>query len=141
MSAPPTFYDRLIRALLLRRRHTGALGSVDSRRAFLRTVILGGVTLPFVPGTLERIVLSSRPSNVELLRLMARQDQAAFAAFVGPLILKVIEQAPIMSNLFTTETYSSDWTVTSIGATIPLDLTWGAPEPSDLPHSEIIAIR
>lgn len=44
-----TFYDRLIRALLLRRRHTGALGSEDSRRAFLRTIILGGATLPFVP--------------------------------------------------------------------------------------------
>lgn len=141
-----TLYDRLIRGLFLRRRHAGALGSKDSRRAFLRTAILGGATLPFVPGALERIVLFSGPrSNHELIRLMCSGDyitaqaaRDAFAAFVSAPILQVIEGAPIMSDLFTAETYFSDWTITPIGAPIiPLDLTWGAPKPSDLPRSEI----
>ena len=144
-----TLYDRLIRGLLLRRRHTGALGSVDSRRAFLRAVILGGAALPFVPGALERIVLSSGPrSNHELIRLLGSGDyitaqaaREAFAAFVSAPILQVIEQAPIMSDLFTTKTYSGDWTITPIGApVIPLNIMWGtAPEGSNQrPHSEIV---
>ena len=137
-----TFYDRLIRALLLRRRHSSGLRTEESRRAFLRTMVLGGATLPFVPGALERIALSSRrPSNRELLRLIGQKDQAAFAQFVSPVILQVIDQAPIMSDLFTTETYHHDWTVTRIGdaPTIPLNFSWGMPSPGNLPHSEIVA--
>lgn len=136
-----TFYDRLIRALLLRRRHSSGLRTEESRRAFLRTIVLGGATLPFVPGALERIVLSSgRPSNVELLRLMGRGDQAVryvYGAFVSTPILEIIENAPAIKELFSKETFDG-WTITTIGApVIPLDLTWGTPEPSDLPHSEI----
>lgn len=145
-----TLYDRLIRAILLRRRHSSGLRTEESRRAFLRTVVLGGVTLPLIPGALERIVLSGGPrSNHELIRLMGSGDyitaqaaRDAFTAFVSGPILQVIEQAPIMSDLFTAETYCHDWTVTTIGApTIPLGLAWGsAPEGLNrLPRSEIVA--
>jgi len=135
-----TFYDRLIRALLLRRRHSSGLRTEESRRAFLRAIVLGGVALPFAPGALERIALSSRPSNVELLRLMGRGDQAVryvYGAFVSTPVLEIIENAPAMKELFSKEAFDG-WTITTIGApVIPLDLTWGAPKPSDLPHSEI----
>lgn len=145
-----TFYDRLIRALLLRRRHSSGLRTEESRRAFLRTIVLGGVALPFAPGALERIILSGGPrSNHELIRLMGSGDyitsqaaQRAFAAFVSQPILQVIEEAPVLSDLFRSPSFFSDWTITSVGVpTLPLDIVWGsAPEDSSqLPHSEIIS--
>lgn len=145
-----TFCDRLIRALLLRRRHAGGLGSVDSRRAFLRTVILGGATLPFVPGALERIVLSdSIRYTPGLIRLMGSGDyitsqaaQRAFEAFVSQPILQVIDQAPVLSDLFRSPSFFSDWTITSVGVpTIPLDdIVWGGTSdgPNQLSRSEVV---
>lgn len=143
-----TLYDRLIRGLLLRRRHTGALGSEDSRRAFLRAVILGGATLPLIPGALERITLSSGIRYTPgLIRLMGSGDyitsqaaREAFAAFVSQPILRVIDQAPVLSDLFRGTSFEN-WTVTAVSAPdTPLDIVWGGtPEGSNQrPHSEIV---
>ncbi len=56
-----TYLDRLVRALLLRRKHAAGLATHDARRAFLRTMVVGGITLPFAEGVLERITLGSTP--------------------------------------------------------------------------------
>ena len=106
-----TLIDRFIRSLLLRHKNRGTLGSADSRRDFLRTMVMGGVLAPVVPGFVERIVVSSsrRSDMADLLRAMGRGAQAAmdaFAAFISAPILQVIEQAPVMSSLFGSDTYS-----------------------------------
>lgn len=141
-----TFYDRLIRALLLRRRHSSGLRTEESRRAFLRTIVLGGATLPFAPGALERIVLSSGPSHGKLIPIISREDYArvmaahkAFADFIAPTILQVVDQAPIITNLW--DEYPSYQEASGTVPIIPLDFTWGIPDPGNLPRSEIIASR
>ncbi len=122
-----TLIDRFIRSLLLRHKNRGTLGSADSRRDFLRTMVMGGILAPVVPGFVERIVvLTGRyRSNADLLRAMGRGDQAAmdaFAAFMTAPILQVIEQAPVFSNLLATEPHSLDSTPQ---ITIPLTYAWG----------------
>jgi hypothetical protein len=122
-----TFCDRLIRALLLRRCHTGALGSVDSRRAFLRTIVLGGATLPFIPGALERIVLSSHSPHNDLIPLMSI-NLAALEPFMSQPILRMVEHAPSIGNLFGGESLDR-WTITSIGAPTAISLLTPSPNP------------
>lgn len=62
-----------------------------------------------------KITIERNPKNVQLLKLMADKNlskaieaREAFAAFVAPAIQTVIEQAPVISNLYRKFTY--DWT-------------------------------
>ncbi len=56
-----TYLDRLVRALLLRRKHAAGLATHEARRSFLKTMVVGGITLPFAEGVLERIALGPTP--------------------------------------------------------------------------------
>jgi hypothetical protein len=74
-----------------------------SRRAFIRTIIVGGVVAPFAPDLIERVTQPRWRSNADLLRAMGAGDTAAmeaFAAFISAPILQVIEQAPVIGSLF-----------------------------------------
>jgi hypothetical protein len=55
-----------------------------SRRAFIRTIIVGGVVAPFAPDLIERVTQPRWRSN----------------AFISAPILQVIEQAPVIGSLF-----------------------------------------
>ncbi len=71
-----------------------------------------------------KITLKNTPEQVELIKAMASRDrnvayeaQTALAEFIGPVLAEVINQAPALSNLFTTLQYNSD-----DNPSIPLDL-------------------
>lgn len=124
-----TFLDRFVRALLLRHRHRGSTVSRDSRRDFLRTIIMAPVVLPAGWQVIERITLPSDPYSVRLLKAMAAGDMAAmeaFSAFISSPILQVIEQAPVISDLFKAEPF--DASPYYAKPVIPLDIgAWDEP--------------
>ena len=71
-----------------------------------------------------KITLKNTPEQVELVKAMASRDrnvayeaQTALAEFIGPVLAEVINQAPALSNLFTTLQYNAD-----DNPSIPLDL-------------------
>ena len=71
-----------------------------------------------------KITLKNTPEQVELVKAMASRDrnvayeaQTALAEFIGPVLVEVINQAPALSNLFTSLQYNSD-----DNPSIPLDL-------------------
>ncbi len=71
-----------------------------------------------------KITLKNTPEQVELVKAMASRDrnvayeaQTALAEFIGPVLAEVMNQAPALSNLFTTLQYNSD-----DNPSIPLDL-------------------
>ena len=71
-----------------------------------------------------KITLKNTPEQVELIKAMASRNKAvayeaqtALAEFIGPVLAEVINQAPALSNLFTTVQYSAD-----DNPSIPLDL-------------------
>ncbi len=71
-----------------------------------------------------KITLKNTPEQVELIKAMASRNrdvayeaQTALAEFIGPVLAEVINNAPVMSNLFTTLQYNSD-----DNPSIPLDL-------------------
>ena len=71
-----------------------------------------------------KITLKNTPEQVELIKAMASRNrdvayeaQTALAEFIGPVLAEVINQAPALSNLFTTMQYNAD-----DNPSIPLDL-------------------
>ncbi len=71
-----------------------------------------------------KITLKNTPEQVELIKAMASRNrdvayeaQTALAEFIGPVLAEVINQAPSISNLFTTLQYNAD-----DNPSIPLDL-------------------
>lgn len=71
-----------------------------------------------------KIVLKNTPEQVELIKAMASRNRAvayeaqtALAEFIGPVLAEVINNAPALSNLFTTLQYNAD-----DNPSIPLDL-------------------
>ena len=71
-----------------------------------------------------KITLKNTPEQVELIKAMASRNrdvayeaQTALAEFIGPVLAEVINNAPAMSNLFTTLQYNAD-----DNPSIPLDL-------------------
>jgi hypothetical protein len=71
-----------------------------------------------------KITLKNTPEQVELIKAMASRNksvayeaQTALAEFIGPVLSEVINNAPALSNLFTTLQYNAD-----DNPSIPLDL-------------------
>ena len=71
-----------------------------------------------------KITLKNTPEQVELIKAMASRNrdvayeaQTALAEFIGPVLAEVINNAPALSNLFTTLQYNAD-----DNPSIPLDL-------------------
>ena len=71
-----------------------------------------------------KITLKNTPEQVELIKAMASRNrnvafeaQTALAEFIGPVLAEVINQAPVLSNLFTTLQFNAD-----DNPSIPLDL-------------------
>jgi len=71
-----------------------------------------------------KITLKNTPEQVELVKAMASRNrdvayeaQTALAEFIGPVLAEVINNAPALSNLFTTMQYNAD-----DNPSIPLDL-------------------
>lgn len=71
-----------------------------------------------------KITLKRTPEQVELIKAMASKNravayeaQAALADFIGPVLAEVINNAPTLSNLFTTLQFNSE-----DNPSIPLDL-------------------
>jgi hypothetical protein len=71
-----------------------------------------------------KITLKRTPEQVELIKAMASRNrsvaydaQVALAEFIGPVLAEVINNAPTLSNLFTTLQYNAD-----DNPSIPLDL-------------------
>ena len=71
-----------------------------------------------------KITLKNTPEQIELVKAMASRNrdvayeaQTALAEFIGPVLAEVINQAPALSNLFTTLQYNAD-----DNPSIPLDL-------------------
>ena len=71
-----------------------------------------------------KITLKNTPEQVELVKAMASRNrdvayeaQTALAEFIGPVLAEVINNAPTLSNLFTTLQYNAD-----DNPSIPLDL-------------------
>ena len=71
-----------------------------------------------------KITLKNTPEQVELIKAMASRNRAvafeaqtALAEFIGPVLAEVINNAPALSNLFTTLQYNAD-----DNPSIPLDL-------------------
>lgn len=58
--------------------------------------------------------------------ITSQAAQRAFADFVSQPILQVIEQAPVLSDLFGGTSFEN-WTITGVKAPdIPLDIAWGS---------------
>jgi hypothetical protein len=93
--------SRFIQNYLLTQR-AAKEGRMD-RRQFLRACVLGGVALPVVGQidlgrlTETRWISSRNPAWIYYDLLTA---QEAFAAFIAPTILQVIEGQPTFSSLF-----------------------------------------
>lgn len=71
-----------------------------------------------------KITLKNTPEQIELVKAMASRNrdvayeaQTALAEFIGPVLAEVINNAPALSNLFTTLQYNAD-----DNPSIPLDL-------------------
>ena len=71
-----------------------------------------------------KITLKNTPEQIELVKAMASRNrdvayeaQTALAEFIGPVLAEVVNQAPVLSNLFTTLQYNAD-----DNPSIPLDL-------------------
>lgn len=71
-----------------------------------------------------KITLKNTPEQVELVKAMASRNrdvayeaQTALAEFIGPVLAEVVNNAPVISNLFTTLQYNAD-----DNPSIPLDL-------------------
>ena len=71
-----------------------------------------------------KITLKNTPEQVELVKAMASRNrdvayeaQTALAEFIGPVLAEVVNNAPVLSNLFTTLQYNAD-----DNPSIPLDL-------------------
>ena len=71
-----------------------------------------------------KIILKNTPEQIELVKAMASRNrdvayeaQTALAEFIGPVLAEVINNAPALSNLFTTLQYNAD-----DNPSIPLDL-------------------
>jgi hypothetical protein len=91
----------------LRTQRAAKEGRMD-RRQFLRACVLGGIALPVIGQIdLGRLTETRWVSNVEMIRALGSRDvrtreaaQEAFAAFVAPTILQVIEGQPTFYSLF-----------------------------------------
>ena len=98
--------SRFIQNYLLTQR-AAKEGRMD-RRQFLRACVLGGVALPVIGQIdLGRLTETRWVSNAEMIRAMGSRNaytrkvaQEAFAAFIAPTILQVIEGQPTFSSLF-----------------------------------------
>ena len=71
-----------------------------------------------------KITLKRTPEQIELIKAMASRNrtvaydaQVALASFIGPVLAEVINNAPTLSNLFTTLPFNAD-----DNPSIPLDL-------------------
>ena len=71
-----------------------------------------------------KITLKNTPEQIELVKAMASRNrdvayeaQTALAEFIGPVLAEVVNNAPVISNLFTTLQYNAD-----DNPSIPLDL-------------------
>jgi hypothetical protein len=100
-----------------------------------------------------KITLKKTPEQVELVKAMASknrdvayQAQVALAEFIGPVLAKVINQAPTLSNLFSNFAFSADES-----PSIPMDLyyditdedyvtVWSQSVPGGLPTNTVTPI-
>lgn len=101
-----------------------------------------------------KISINRTPEQVQMVRLMGSKNrsesyaaQEAFAAFIGPIVQTVIEQAPVISNLYKTLSYDEN-----SQPSIPLDLffdvkqtdfirVWTQTQPGSLASSEIKGLQ
>lgn len=106
-----------------------------SRRAFIRSVLIGGAAGAIVgPEFIERItrprtIYTFGRSRVQIhldavKRLGglqgAKEAQEALAAVLSGPILQMIEQAPVISDLFKVDAFHPRWN----SRVIPLEITW-----------------
>tara|TARA_A200000159_G_scaffold164449_1_gene194108 strand:- start:51 stop:1193 length:1143 start_codon:yes stop_codon:yes gene_type:complete len=100
-----------------------------------------------------KITLKRTPEQIELVKAMASKNrdvayeaQVALAEFIGPVLAKVVNQAPTLSNLFTNFAFSADES-----PSIPLDLyyditdedyvtVWSQAVPGGLPTNTVTPI-
>ena len=100
-----------------------------------------------------KITLKRTEEQVELIKAMASknrdvayQAQVALAEFIGPVLAKVINQAPTLSNLFSNFAFSADES-----PSIPMDLyyditdedyvtVWSQAVPGGLPTNTVTPI-
>jgi hypothetical protein len=100
-----------------------------------------------------KITLKRTPEQIELVKAMASKNrdvayeaQVALAEFIGPVLAKVINQAPTLSNLFSNFAFSADES-----PSIPLDLyyditdedyvtVWSQAVPGGLPTNTVTPI-
>lgn len=98
-----------------------------------------------------KITFNYTPEQIELVKAMASKDrtvayeaQAALAKLIQPMLAEVINQAPVLSNLFTEIRYNADDNVS-----IPLDLyydvtdedyieVWSQTQAGGLPSSQVL---
>lgn len=100
-----------------------------------------------------KITLKRTPEQIELVKAMASKNrdvayeaQVALAEFIGPVLAKVINQAPTLSNLFSNFAFSADES-----PSIPMDLyyditdedyvtVWSQSVPGGLPTNTVTPI-
>jgi len=100
-----------------------------------------------------KITLKRTPEQIELVKAMASKNrdvayeaQVALAEFIGPVLAKVINQAPTLSNLFSNFAFSADES-----PSIPMDLyyditdedyvtVWSQAVPGGLPTNTVTPI-
>ena len=100
-----------------------------------------------------KITLKRTPEQIELVKAMASKNrdvayeaQVALAEFIGPVLAKVINQAPTLSNLFSNFAFSADES-----PSIPMDLyyditdedyvnVWSQTVPGGLPTNTVTPI-
>ena len=100
------------------------------------------------------IKIERTPEQVELVKAMASKNrevayeaQAALGDFIGPVLAEVVNQAPTVSNLFTTLQFNSE-----DNASIPLDLyhditdedyiqIWSQNTPGGLPTNHVAPVQ
>jgi hypothetical protein len=100
-----------------------------------------------------KITLKRTPEQIELVKAMASKNrdvayeaQVALAEFIGPVLAKVVNQAPTLSNLFSNFAFSADES-----PSIPLDLyyditdedyvtVWSQAVPGGLPTNTVTPI-
>ena len=100
------------------------------------------------------IKIERTPEQVELVKAMASKNrevayeaQAALGDFIGPVLAEVINQAPTLSNLFTSLQFNSE-----DNASIPLDLyhditdedyiqIWSQNSPGGLPTNHVAPVQ
>lgn len=116
-----TLHQRLINWWLAQQRERRRIAA--NRRDFLRTIATATVAAPFIDVG-RMFETAGEHWRIRLLKQMASRNaaealaaQEAFAAFISAPILQVVEQAPVISDLFKTPPFEPI-------PVIPLEIAW-----------------